>query len=777
MDAYTEVRIALVLNGGVSLAVWMGGVVHEVDLLRRASADVLPPPDGSPDRPVYDAWRDLCQRHRVRVVVDVVAGTSAGGLNGTLLATAVARGAALPDLQAVWRDTAQLSTGKLVPPDGVDALPSVLDGDFFSRSVAKVVEGIAPGPDRRPVTLFVTATALGRHERTVVDSYGSTFPVPDHRRLYRFRYDPSARRVRARAADGLPAADVTALFPLDPQDDFGPEDTPRLVRGARASAGFPLAFAPVREADDEVDLRERRVRGSGAAWLVDGGILDNAPFDPVLDEIAGRPVDRPWKRVLAYVVPSGAAPPPAVSSGSRPGWVPVLSAALRLPAEADLRGDVERLMELGQRSGQWAQQPQDLFRALRDGSAGPGLVEAARALLPAYRQQRVDSGVSSALWLWAQVGASHPVCLSAAGAADPDSAGAWVPPADWAVASTSPPFSWGTAVADRVARLLLRDLAGRVARGEVTRPEAALSRLSDVISCTSALRADVERLITTASPGVPTVPRAVHACDEATRATRSPELLDALLRDGARAWLGAVDPAGDEDAVLRDALVVEVLTRAYAAGSRFQRSVGFDVVHLGPDVESPVVPAAVAQDEVAPRPLGAWKLWGTQLGHFGAFGRAEWRTQDWLWGRLDGVAHLARVLHSCGGDPDDEHDVDEDVAGLQTRVLESAGETAEQVGDRLAVLLRQDGRSVLRELRSTGRGRDETANAVSALLRTLRSSGGGTPPPVTKAGGWLSVVLAEQLPQDLRDEFAEDVAHFASSRLRRRFWRAVRGEP
>ena len=32
-----EVRIALVLNGGVSLAVWMGGVTHELDLIRRAS--------------------------------------------------------------------------------------------------------------------------------------------------------------------------------------------------------------------------------------------------------------------------------------------------------------------------------------------------------------------------------------------------------------------------------------------------------------------------------------------------------------------------------------------------------------------------------------------------------------------------------------------------------------------------------------------------------------------------------------------------------------------
>src|SRR4051812_2022829 len=33
-----ELRLAVVMNGGVSLAIWMGGVAHELDLLRRASA-------------------------------------------------------------------------------------------------------------------------------------------------------------------------------------------------------------------------------------------------------------------------------------------------------------------------------------------------------------------------------------------------------------------------------------------------------------------------------------------------------------------------------------------------------------------------------------------------------------------------------------------------------------------------------------------------------------------------------------------------------------------
>jgi hypothetical protein len=56
---HMELRLALVMNGGVSLAVWMGGVAHEIDLLRRASQDG---PAGDPS-PVYRFWRDLCDRH------------------------------------------------------------------------------------------------------------------------------------------------------------------------------------------------------------------------------------------------------------------------------------------------------------------------------------------------------------------------------------------------------------------------------------------------------------------------------------------------------------------------------------------------------------------------------------------------------------------------------------------------------------------------------------------------------------------------------------------
>ena len=78
------------MSGGVSLAIWMGGVTTEVDRLRRE----------------YGAYGDLVDLLGQEPIVDIVSGTSAGGLNGVLLATAVANGSAADTIRRVWSDRA-----------------------------------------------------------------------------------------------------------------------------------------------------------------------------------------------------------------------------------------------------------------------------------------------------------------------------------------------------------------------------------------------------------------------------------------------------------------------------------------------------------------------------------------------------------------------------------------------------------------------------------------------------------------------------------------------
>ena len=85
----TEIRFAFALNGGVSLAIWIGGVVDEVvrfiDAGRQLDADPAAIDPGNP-------WVALCRELDVRPSVDVLAGSSAGGLNAAFLAMAVLHG-------------------------------------------------------------------------------------------------------------------------------------------------------------------------------------------------------------------------------------------------------------------------------------------------------------------------------------------------------------------------------------------------------------------------------------------------------------------------------------------------------------------------------------------------------------------------------------------------------------------------------------------------------------------------------------------------------------
>jgi hypothetical protein len=158
----------------VSLAVWMSGVVHEVDLLRRAGAPGRgePVPHGS-DGEALRRWRELCDELRVDVVVDIVAGTSAGGLNGALLASAIASGSPLPPLRDLWLNTAELTRDKLLNCGDRNPVPSVLNGRYFEKEVGRALaEALAPRkPAPHPVRLLTTATALDSSQR--VREHGS----------------------------------------------------------------------------------------------------------------------------------------------------------------------------------------------------------------------------------------------------------------------------------------------------------------------------------------------------------------------------------------------------------------------------------------------------------------------------------------------------------------------------------------------------------------------------------------------------------------------------
>ena len=115
-----ELRLALAMRGGVSLAVWIGGACCEIDALRGATVRT-------------NFWTDWLRRAGYeRVVVDVLAGASAGGLNGVLYAASQVYGFPYAQMREIWLRLG--STENLVRRG--EPYPSLFLGDaFFQREL------------------------------------------------------------------------------------------------------------------------------------------------------------------------------------------------------------------------------------------------------------------------------------------------------------------------------------------------------------------------------------------------------------------------------------------------------------------------------------------------------------------------------------------------------------------------------------------------------------------------------------------------------------------
>ena len=115
-----ELRLGLVCYGGVSLAIYMHGITSELHKLVRASnahsngGGPNPFLDNTTEHVYFEILRQIAAKQPLRVIVDVIAGTSAGGINGVALAKALAHDLDQAPLKQVWFDKASIR--KLLSP-------------------------------------------------------------------------------------------------------------------------------------------------------------------------------------------------------------------------------------------------------------------------------------------------------------------------------------------------------------------------------------------------------------------------------------------------------------------------------------------------------------------------------------------------------------------------------------------------------------------------------------------------------------------------------------
>jgi patatin-related protein len=126
IEEHREVRFAVVLYGGVSLAIYIYGVVQGLYHMVRATARknenelLIDEGDLSGTERVYRRLGRILGSEveevtnedpvHTRFIVDVLAGTSAGGINAVYLAKALSNGQPFQQLKQLWMDEADIRT-------------------------------------------------------------------------------------------------------------------------------------------------------------------------------------------------------------------------------------------------------------------------------------------------------------------------------------------------------------------------------------------------------------------------------------------------------------------------------------------------------------------------------------------------------------------------------------------------------------------------------------------------------------------------------------------
>ncbi len=678
--ATQELRFAMAFTGGVSLAIWMGGVAREVDLLIQSSdrrqTGVGPVQDrATPDEdPVRRFYRRILDLVDVQVAVDVLSGTSAGGINAALLGVANAQRSDLSTLRDTWLNVASL-TKLLRNPSEADP-PSLLQGDGqlltgLHDAVASVRGGSPATKDPRVTDVFITTTYLSAEISTFADDWGTQIVDTDHHG--QFHFDENSLKDR----------DTVAALAL----------------AARSSASFPAAFEPSFVPLDERGLpathpdMERWSNATRSHWAADGGLLVNRPIGPLLQSIFDRGADREVRRALLYVVPtSAAATPGAPDVKGEP--LPLANALVR-DLEATLNQSISAdLAAIREHNDRTRSASDTRLRLAGLGCQLPSEVRLAdQDAWGDYRQRQGD-------WLVAPLVAELSRQCSIPGRR----------PETWGPATVISQDASLRALCKRKATagwpLVLPDsgnaLAGAAALGRPAYDHAKATllrmlRLGYTLATTAGDRGSLSHLGTRTHAGFPEQRQTdlrdlvrEHLRQSGLQGTAAKDAVAALATDYGQsqgvadllkaAWTGLAGVQNDAAPLLRGLADQELArnradtTVAASSISRRRASAAAElityldylargdsvrqlldlhvvvrsVLPVLVEVEQPVQLIQVSADTRTAldttRSTAAAKLTGLQFHHFGAFYKTSWRANDWMWGRLDGCGWLVHVL-------------------------------------------------------------------------------------------------------------------------------------
>ena len=281
-----HLRLALSMNGGVSLAVWIAGAVAEIDELRRGEG----------------FWGDLMEQagYRREAQVDVMSGASAGGLNAVMLATSIQANRPFAEFFPLWLEAADIGALVKPPSKAVDYDDrAVLDGQYFLHELHDALvrtEAATNGPvPTHPLAVFASATLVRGNAVAFRDAPGE----PIHETRSDAYFHVARRGPAERGLDGF--ADDPATVP----------NLEALAMIGRATSSLPALFQPM--AFQRSTFGSRLVgafrEDRPSAEIMDGGVIDNVPISRALRAIFHIPATGRTRRVVMYLHPDpGGAP-------------------------------------------------------------------------------------------------------------------------------------------------------------------------------------------------------------------------------------------------------------------------------------------------------------------------------------------------------------------------------------------------------------------------------------------------------------------------------------
>lgn len=671
-----EQRIAVVMYGGVSLAVYIAGVAKELLGIVRASARgredgtkaALSSGEQGELKGVEQIYRKLAQWDpasgksplesaddaplRTRFVIDVISGTSAGGINGVFLARALAENRTIDAVSDLWINQGDISTllndrGSLAGITGLTQQKppvALLNGERMYRMLLDAFGAMAPGgsacdPGDR-VDLYVTTTDV-RGEIVRIPLANGYATEKRYRQAFHFCYEPAADR-----------------------NDFADAKKAQLAFAARCTSSFPFAFEPFTWSD------AARLSGvSDDTWtdnllyhsgdyarrpLCDGGYLDNKPFSYVCDEMAKRHSELPAGRTLFYVEPD----PQALDEAShrslqekKPDPIENVLQALSLPGYETIREDIERVLRRNDRVDTLQELTSTVegFIAANPDRAKRSAVQQQGLSYHAYHIIKVNSVKD---WFAELVCTASHIGEARLEQVIRELVERWV---DVAYRSTHGDDQF---LLDLDFGYRMRKIAFLLRRGQARSScVVELKKLYDRVYALQRIMRDriavgAQKLFASRRDGLEAVSR-LH--DPKARAAALDELFASLRGAAGGVNLDSLNDliANEMRPQMRDLAhqLTKILSVPDAEKLRLDCEAfeQYDVV-LFPLMRAGEVGEPVHVDVVRISPLdvatggGVSKLAGTKLAHFGAFLESDWRRNDILWGRMDAAESLIRQM-------------------------------------------------------------------------------------------------------------------------------------